>query len=396
MNTTDAILIRPAIQHYAWGGKSYIPSWLHNSNKDSRPFAEAWFGDHPLAPAIVHGDHFNEPLNHWITKDPSGILGRESIDIYGPRMPFLLKILDVHDMLSLQLHPTKQAAEYGYNREHDLQIPVDAPHRNYKDQNHKPEILFALSDFWMLQGFAPIEEILYRFKSLIPEFAISLNPGWQSLMQAIWDLSGDSYLDYSKALFNNLSDKNLSDKNQIYHWLSKAFKLYPPSLESNDRGLLVMLLLKVQYLKPGQVGYQAPGVIHAYLEGQNVELMANSDNVLRGGLTPKHIDPAELIKHLDTDTSGQCLIKPMYLMDDEVAFNPPVNDFLLKHFKVKKGGIKFIQFNTVSVILIKEGNLNFENKMHGKGDSIFIPAYKQIQIETVSDTSEYFLATSTL
>jgi mannose-6-phosphate isomerase len=396
MNSTDAIQIRPGIQHYAWGGKSYIPSWLNSSNESSRPFAEAWYGDHPLAPAIVIDDSFNVPLNHWIGKDPNGILGQESVDRYGPHMPFLLKILDVHDMLSLQLHPTKQAAEHGFALENDLQMPSDAAHRNYKDQNHKPEILFALSDFWMLQGFALLEEILDRFKSMIPDFPIPDNPDWLSLMQAIWDLSGDAYWEHSKTLFDNLSDKNLSDKNQIYHWLSKAFKLYPPALESKDRGLLVMLLLKVQYLKPGQVGYQAPGVLHAYLEGQNVELMANSDNVLRGGLTPKHIDPAELMKHLDTETSGQCLLQPMYLMDDEVAFNPPVNDFLLKHFKVKKGGIKSIQFNTVSVILVKEGVLAFEGTMLSKGQSIFIPVYKHIQVETVSDTSEYFLASSTL
>ncbi|MEO5583734.1 MAG: mannose-6-phosphate isomerase, class I [Saprospiraceae bacterium] len=396
MNSTDVIQIRPGIQHYAWGGKSYIPSWLNIANIDSKPFAEAWYGDHSLAPAGVINDAFNGSLNHWIAKDPSGILGRESIDLYGSHMPFLLKILDVHDMLSLQLHPTKQAAEIGYAQENDLQIPPNAPHRNYKDQNHKPEILFALSDFWMLQGFASLEEIVDRFKSMIPDFRLPDNPDWRSLMQAIWDLSDDSYWDHSKTLFNKLSDNNPSDKNQIYHWLSKAFKLYPPALESKDRGLLVMLLLKVQYLKPGQVGYQAPGVIHAYLEGQNVELMANSDNVLRGGLTPKRIDPTELMKHLNSETSGQCLLKPMYLMDDEVVFNPPVNDFLLKHFNVRKGAIKSIQFNTVSLILVKEGMVTFEGKMLGKGDSIFIPAYNHIQVKTVSDTSEYFLATSSL
>jgi mannose-6-phosphate isomerase len=214
-------------------------------------------------------------------------------------------------------------------------------------------------------------------------------------MQVIWGLDGPTYMTYTQTLQNNLVKHNTDDKNQIYHWISKAFKQYPPHAASIDRGLLVMLMLHVQYLSPGQVGYQAPGVLHAYLEGQNVELMANSDNVLRGGLTPKHIDPEELMKHLDTKASGQCILQPIYLMDDEVAFNPPVNDFGLKYFNVGQGRSKDIQYETASILLNKSGRLKCGDITVNKGEAILIPAYTPVRVESITP-AEYFLSISSL
>lgn len=393
MKSDSAIKIKPGIQQYAWGGTTYIPHWLGIENPKAQPFAEAWYGDHPLAPAVTVENDI--ALNQLITTDPESLLGKESMDVYGARLPFLLKILDVKEMLSLQLHPDKKGAMEGFDLENKAGIAVNASNRNYKDQNHKPEILYALSDFWMLQGFVPLDTILTRFASLVPEFALPKALSWRSLMQVIWGLDGPTYMTYTQTLQNNLVKHNTDDKNQIYHWISKAFNQYPPNAASIDRGLLVMLMLHVQYLSPGQVGYQAPGVIHAYLEGQNVELMANSDNVLRGGLTPKHIDPVELLKHLDTDSPGQCIIKPIYLMDDEVAFNPPVHDFWLKHYNVLEGKSKNIQFDTASILLNKSGTLKCNDILVNKGDSLLIPAYSAIQLESV-ESGEYFLAISSL
>jgi mannose-6-phosphate isomerase len=393
MNDNKVIKIKPGIQHYTWGGSSYIPAWLGLENPDRQPFAEAWYGDHPLAPAVA--DENLVPLNQLIGNAPEIFLGKESLDTYGTRLPFLLKILDVKDMLSLQLHPDKIGAMAGFELENKAGIPLNAANRNYKDQNHKPELLYALSDFWMLQGFVPLDTIRTRFESLVPEFALPKALSWRSLMQVIWDLDGPTYITHTQSLISNLSKHNTSDKNQIYHWISKAFKQYPPHAASIDRGLLVMLMLHVQYLSPGQVGYQAPGVIHAYLEGQNVELMANSDNVLRGGLTPKHIDPIEFLKHLDADSPGQSIIKPIYLMDDEVAFNPPVHDFWLKHYNVLEGKSKPIQFDTASILLNKSGTLKCGNIVVIKGDSLLIPAYSSIQLESV-ESGEYFLAISSM
>jgi len=380
--------IIPALQSYAWGGDTYISIFLgHQTNKEK--IAEAWYGDHHLGSSVIHSTDIK--LSSWIKSNLLS-LGQESIIKYGPQLPFLLKILDVKDMLSIQLHPSKEAAELGYRIEDEKGISLSAPNRNYKDQNHKPEILYTLSDFWMLQGFAPVEEIKSRFEVLLPYWNIDKNENWESLLNKVLDLNTADAIKAFKSLTSNLNIVNTLDKNQIYHWLSKAIDSYPVHNDKIDIGLLVILLLHVQYLKPGQVGYQAPGVLHAYLEGQNVELMANSDNVLRGGLTPKHIDRAELKKHVDFSKAGQYLIPAIYLMEDEAAFTPPVSDFMLKHFIVKQNGVKELQFESASILLIRSGKLRVNEKEYNQGESVFIPAYEKVDVITVSSDAEYFLA----
>ncbi len=390
----EAVKIKPSIQHYTWGGLDYIPAFLGIKNTEQIPFAEAWYGDHPLAPATIEFDHTNILLNQWIARNPQEILGKESIATYGAQMPFLLKILDVKDMLSLQLHPTKAAAIQGYVLENEQGIPLHAPHRNYKDQNYKPELLFALSDFWMLQGFEKLEKIKHRFEVLLPEYLIPEPADWNSMMRSIWALDEESYVSFLSLIASRISMQDLTNKNEIYHWIQKALISYPYKKSSMDRGILIMMLMYVQYLSPGQVGYQAPGVLHAYLQGQNVELMANSDNVLRGGLTTKHIDPAELLAHLNTNEAGQCLLAPMYLMDDEVAYTAPVPDFLLKHFRLHQGTRKDIQFTSVSILLVQSGEISVNGIKAHRGESILIPAYTAALLRCESIASEIFLATT--
>ncbi|MEP7269079.1 MAG: mannose-6-phosphate isomerase, class I [Saprospiraceae bacterium] len=386
--------IKPSIQPYAWGGLSYIAAWLGKSNPEQRPMAEAWFGDHPLAPAFI--EESNQPLSSWIAKDPLQALGAESIELYGSKMPFLLKILDVREMLSIQLHPSKEGAEKGYEMENAAGIPSDAPHRNYKDNNHKPEILFALSDFWMLQGFEELEKIENRFQLLIPENEIDFSGGWRSVLQFIWSLENKKAHKYITSISQYIHLFDTKDKNQIYHWLYKALTTYSLQESKPDKGLLVMLMLHVKYLKAGQVGYQAPGVLHAYLEGQNVELMANSDNVLRGGLTPKHIDVNELMKHVNFDLKGQCSVTALYLMEDEAAFNLPVKDFFLKHFLLKSGAKKYIQQTTIAILLLKSGQVRYGHQILKKGESLCIPAFTQFELECISENAEFFLAMAAL
>lgn len=380
--------IFPALQNYAWGGETYISDFL-GTTKRKEKIAEAWYGDHPLGSAVIEGSTFT--LAEWIKANPAS-LGKASIDTYGSHLPFLLKILDVKDMLSIQLHPTKEAAEIGYKIENENGVSLSAPDRNYKDQNHKPEILFALSDFWMLQGFAPLEEIKTRFKKVLPDWKLEHNEDWESLFNKIFNLNPSEGIIAIKSLQSNLRNLNTQNKNHIYHWLAKAIDTFPPENDKIDIGFIVMLLLHVQYLKPGQVGYQAPGVLHAYLEGQNIELMANSDNVLRGGLTQKHIDKIELKKHVDFSQAGQCLVPAIYLMEDEAAFTPPVNDFMLKHFCVKQNVVKELQFETASILLIRSGKLRLNEKEYNQGESIFIPAYQKVDVHTVSGNAEYFLS----
>jgi len=394
---TTAYRLYPTIQHYAWGGIEYIPQWL-GLPPDGKPYAEAWYGDHPNHPSNLLVEDAVIPLNDWIADHAEEALGLESVQRYGPHLPFLLKVLDVKDMLSIQLHPDKAGAMAGFKAENNKGIPLTAPHRNYKDDNHKPELLIALSDFWMLQGFETLMIIKERFESLVPGFLTQVSEvSWKSLMDKIWSLGEGDKNELCIQLQTNLDLVSIEDKNDIRYWLTKALITFPPSEGNFDRGLLVMLMMHVHHLRPGEAGYQAPGVLHAYLEGQNVELMSNSDNVLRGGLTPKHIDALELMKHLNTDSSGQCILDPMYLMDDEIVFSVPVSDFLIKQFTLKSGTKKQIQFNTASILLSQDGNLDLgEGRILPEGDSLFIPAFKLLEVSAVDELATFFVATTTV
>lgn len=387
----------PNLQHYAWGGTEFIPQWL-GLPPDGRPYAEAWYGAHPIHSSSLLMEEGVVSLNDWITSHPMEALGMESIQKYGPRLPFLLKILDVKEMLSIQLHPDKSGAMIGFETENKKGIPLSAADRNYKDDNHKPELLIALSDFWMLQGFEDLPGIKSRMQQLIPDFIGE--PGefsWKDLMKKIWSLDEKRKNELCREIQNQLTSLVLDDKMDIRYWLSKAFHTYPPVDGNFDRGILVMLMMHVHYLKPGEAGYQAPGVLHAYLEGQNVELMANSDNVLRGGLTPKHIDPEELMKHLNAESTGQCILEPIYLMDDEVVFSPPVTDFMIKQFSLQSGTKKQIQFNTASILLSRIGNLDLgEGRILPEGDSLFIPAFNILNVSSLDGNSQFFVATTTV
>jgi len=394
---SSAYRLNPSIQHYAWGGKEFIPRWL-GIPRDEQPYAEAWYGAHPgHSSRIIVQDH-SVPLNDWIAVHPLEALGLESIKTYGPRLPFLLKILDVNDMLSIQLHPDKAGAVAGFEMENKKGIPVNATYRNYKDDNHKPELLIALSDFWMLQGFEDLHIIKSRMQMLIPGFIDQISGlSWSNLITKIWSLNEGEKNYWCRQVQSNLNQINLQDKNEIGYWLVKALNTYPPVNNVYDRGILVMLSMHIQYLKPGQAGYQAPGVLHAYLEGQNVELMANSDNVLRGGLTPKHIDVVEMMRHLNSLSAGHCLLEPVYLMDDEIVFSPPVPDFLIKQFNLKPGAKKQIQFTTASILLSQYGSLNLgEGRILPEGASLFIPAFNALDVSAVDKKTSFFVATTTV
>jgi mannose-6-phosphate isomerase len=390
--------LEPYLQHYAWGGFSFLPQWLGIENPGHQPFAEAWFGAHPNHPSLILSDHERSSLKDRIEADPLNELGAESVSAYGPRLPFLLKILDVRDMLSIQLHPDKKGAEAGFEAENNRGIALNDPKRNYRDDNHKPEMLLALSDFWMLQGFAPLEHIRQRMSLYLPELEERTGTlDWKGLLELFLSLDQEMVNYSCSQMASRLSPVQTANKKDIGFWLGRAMETYPAVKGNYDRGLLVLLLLHIQYLRPGQAGYQAPGVLHAYLEGQNVELMSNSDNVLRGGLTPKHIDIREFLKHADTSRAGQHILKPDYLMDDELVFTPPVPDFLLKHFKLNPGASKTIQFNTASIVVIHSGRVGTpDGQVFGGGQALWLPCFYILKIKAMDNHVELFLATATV
>ena len=262
---------------YAWGSTTAIPSLL-GMPVTGLPQAELWLGTHPGSPA----------------RTPTGSLA----DI--ARLPFLLKVLAAAAPLSLQAHPTIAQAVAGFARENAAGVPLDAPNRNYRDELHKPEILFALSPFRALCGFRPAAETraaLERLLAEVPGDAVLIS--WLNRLgddddirsTFEWLLSRGSGV--SEMLTSLVAAAALVD-GEHYALIAELAAAYP-----GDPGIAISLMLNLVTLSPGEVLYLPAGNIHTYIEGVGIELMAASDNVLRGGLTPKHVDVAELLSVLD-------------------------------------------------------------------------------------------------
>jgi len=289
--------IHGAVQHYAWGGCEYIPTLIGEKNTALKPYAELWLGAHPKAPAMVVSDGSPLALSDLLSAKPE-LLGKRVQKKFG-RLPFLFKVLDAHDMLSIQVHPSKAQAEKGFAHENAAGIDLSAVNRSYKDDNHKPEVHVALTDFWMLHSFRPEHEI-ENILNTVPEFH-SLQPffadgGTQALYTHIMQLPQKKIDELLNPLYERLRAENPANMDQPDYWAMQAFENFPLENNSRDRGVFSIYLFNLLHLKPGQGTFQAAGIPHAYLRGVNMELMANSDNVLRGGLTPKFIDVDELLK----------------------------------------------------------------------------------------------------
>ncbi|WP_087116340.1 mannose-6-phosphate isomerase, class I [Corynebacterium urinipleomorphum] len=265
------------VQNYAWGDTSSIAG-LQGRTPTGEPEAEMWFGAHPSAPSgTAEG-----PLDAVITADPEGTVGTQET------LPFLVKLLAAAQPLSIQAHPSIAQAQEGFAREDAAGIPRDAAHRNYKDTNHKPEILIALTPFRAMAGFRPVDETVALLDELdVPELEhvrASLIDGDLRSVLSSWLAMEDP-----APLVNTVLDRAAELDSDVARNLVFIGEAFP-----GDVGVLAALLLNHINLEPGQALFLPAGNMHAYLEGFGVEVMANSDNVLRGGLTEKHIDVEEL------------------------------------------------------------------------------------------------------
>jgi mannose-6-phosphate isomerase len=326
----------PAIQHYDWGGFSFIPEILNIPPSDT-PCAEAWMGAHHAAPSHITFQGEKNNLAYYISQKPQFWLG-ETIDRhFNHQLPFLFKVLDVRKMLSIQAHPTKKKAEEGFQRENNQGIPLNAPHRVYKDTNHKPEIMVALSDFWLLHGFMAPEKIT-KTLSNTPELQ-PLRPHFtqhnlSALYHHVMTMPQDEVIKILTPLSNRLLpllNNNLLPKSAPDYWAARAFL----DFKATDRGIFSIYLMNIVQLHPGEAIFQDAGILHAYLEGQNVELMANSDNVFRGGLTPKHIDLTELLNNISFNTTIPEILSPKPASSPhEATFMTPAPDFRLSKIQL--------------------------------------------------------------
>jgi mannose-6-phosphate isomerase len=369
----DQILrLRGKVQHYAWGGYEYIPNLLGEPNIDHKPCAEYWLGAHPSASSDVElADGTTAFLHDLIEQLPFKYIGEDVYNKFG-ELPYLLKILDVREMLSIQVHPSKEEAIKGFEREEAAGIPINAPNRNYKDKNHKPEVMIALSEFWLLHGFKK-EEALAQTLQSVPQFAFLQNTfkqeGYYGLYKHVMEMPQQQVDEILLPIVENALQMEVS-KQAPEFWIKKLYQQKPTS--NVDRGIFSIYFFNIVCIPKGQAIFQGAGVPHAYLEGQNVELMANSDNVLRGGLTPKHIDVPELLKHTRFEAVEPNILVGERAADAEANFPLPVEDFGISAVQLQPGerytGASF----SAEIFLLVEGSVEVAHHAFKKGEAFIV------------------------
>ena len=360
------------IRPYAWGSATAIPRLL-GVEPTGEPQAEMWMGAHPGAPSRTE----RGPLTEVIDEDPEKELGRAAVAKFGPRLPFLLKLLAAGAPLSLQVHPNLEQAKEGYADEERRSIPIDAPHRNYKDANHKPELICALTEFDGLCGFRA------------PDQAAELLAG----------LDVDSLKPYVDLLHAHPEEAALREvltallSADLAHTVTEAAAAcarlggdYAPYADiahhyPGDPGVIAAMLLNHVRLQPGEALFLGAGVPHAYLNGLGVEIMANSDNVLRCGLTPKHVDVPELLRIVRFEASDPGVLRPEASVDGEEVYETPIDEFRLsRHVLPQDAAPHDLTAATPQILLCTAGSVRADGSTLGPGQSVFVPAGEKAEV----------------
>lgn len=334
-------LLENIVQPYAWGSRSAIAQLQGRPTPSVEPEAELWMGAHPGAPSRVVRGAARASLLDVLQHAPDRVLGAECVRAFGPQLPFLFKVLAAESPLSLQAHPSLDQAREGYRREDGLGVSLSAPHRNYKDANHKPELICALTPFDALCGFRDAEETLALFERLqvavledvlAPLRASPDARGFRGTFERLMTLEPER----RRAAVEGAVDacRRVRDSEPLADacaWAVRLGERYP-----GDPGVVGALLLNLVRLEPGEAIYLPAGNLHAYLSGVGVELMANSDNVLRGGCTPKHVDVPELLRVLDFRTGSVPRVRGVERRGEHV-YPTPAREFQLSRIELRKG-----------------------------------------------------------
>jgi mannose-6-phosphate isomerase len=377
-------LLKNEILEYHWGSENFIPELLGIKPPYLKPQAEMWMGAHIKAPSRVITDKGEIPLDRLIDEYPDEILGKSISEKFTGQMPFLFKVLSAAKPLSIQAHPDKMQADTGFRRENIIGIPLDASHRNYRDNNHKPELICALSDMWVLKGFRDPKEIisiLEPVEDFCTKGGIDIlknqpdESGIRAFFMYLMNMEKPEAADLVNAAIQSIQD--LRSKDQAYEWMARLNIVYP-----GDIGVLSPLYLNVLKLAPGEAIFLPARELHAYLSGAGLEIMANSDNVLRGGLTQKYIDRTELNNILTFAPEKPQVITGYNAGGFETFFNTQPEEFILSLINLpendstyKKEGEKGIE-----IILCTEGRARITDICQGssleieKGVSLLIPA----------------------
>ena len=335
-------MLRGAVRTYAWGSRTAIADFTGRQSPTDHPEAELWFGAHPGDPAWLETEDGGRSLLDTLREDPEGQLGSGVRARFGDTLPFLLKVLAADEPLSLQAHPSARQAAEGFAREDRLGIPVNAPNRNYRDPSHKPEILVALGEFEALAGFRPAERTVELMRALavtdldpyIDLLAGQRDANGLRALFTTWITAPQPHLDVLVPAVIEGAINYVRSGNKEFAAEARAVlelgERYP-----GDAGVLASLLLNRITLQAGEAIYLPAGNLHAYMHGVGVEVMANSDNVLRGGLTPKHVDVPELLRVLDFTPASEDLIRPTTTMDGmELVYNTPAPEFAVSELRI--------------------------------------------------------------
>ncbi|HKO53572.1 MAG TPA: mannose-6-phosphate isomerase, class I [Polyangiaceae bacterium] len=376
------LLLENPIQNYAWGSHTAIASMLGATVPSSKPEAEMWMGAHDKAPSLVLPER--EPLSRLLERKPEQMLGANVVARYGVRLPFLFKVLAAETPLSLQAHPTIEQATAGFAAEEARGVALDSPVRNYKDQNHKPELLCALTPFSALCGFRKIEDTLALFRELnLPHVsflveileALPTQDGLSQLFSTLLALSAERRAELARETLDRCTLLAAVDGpfQHEFSWAVSIGVLYP-----GDIGIVSALLLNLVNLTPGEAIYLPAGNLHAYLQGVGVEIMANSDNVLRGGLTPKHVDNRELLHVLRFD-AGPVNVLRGEMQGSARVYRTPASEFELQSFQLLPGeSPTVIDRRGPEIVLCQQGQVTVEsaNEQHAlsQGQALFIAA----------------------
>ena len=315
-----------SVQNYAWGSKTALTDLYGIANPNNLPMAELWMGAHPKSSSKIEDASGQvRSLRDVIEADKAALLGDKVAQRFG-ELPFLFKVLCADQPLSIQVHPNKQASEIGFAKENAAGIPLDAAERNYKDPNHKPELVFALTPFLAMNAFREFSEIISLLQPVagahnaIAHFLE--NPNADALSQlfaSLLNMQGEEK-SHALAVLKAALD---SQQGEPWETIRLISEFYP-----DDSGLFSPLLLNVVKLNPGEAMFLFAETPHAYLQGVALEVMANSDNVLRAGLTPKYIDIPELVANVKfvAKPAAELLTQPVK-NGAELDFPIPVEDF---------------------------------------------------------------------
>ncbi len=383
-------ILENTIQKYDWGTIDAIPKLLGKKNLLNEPWAELWLGAHPKAPSVAVDIQTGTKtaLDKLIATKPEAFLGKETAHNFDNSLPFLLKVLSAEKALSLQLHPSKLKAEKGYAREEFLGIPMDAAERNYKDSNHKPETVVALTRFEALCGFRPIDEIVNTIKLLMPKDwrqvagRLADNPGKLELtvlfytlitMQEIKKKLSFNYVKMRCRQIMDTASKN--DKEyEIFAMISKLLESYP-----EDVGIFAPIALNLFKLKPWEAINLHSGQPHAYLKGTAVEIMANSDNVLRAGLTSKHKDASEFIASLSFESMNSKALQAEKNSDGFFVYPHEHSEYRISRMELDGQAENLHRTNSPEILLCLKGKLlltssSGQETAITKGKAVFITA----------------------